>query len=90
MIVQKYYPFPCDCCGECCKHVNRIPQLLGFDRGDGICKFLNVDNRCSIYSIRPNACNCKYVYEKYFPYMSVREFHRIIYFFCKIIKGEKE
>ena len=84
--MQKYYPFPCDCCGECCKHVNLVTSLLEFDRGDGICKYLRTNNKCSIYPIRPNVCNGKYVYEHYFSHMEVKEFHNYIYGICKKIK----
>lgn len=88
--MQKYYPFSCDCCSECCRHIDEVPYLLGFDRGDGVCKFLNTDNKCSIYKIRPNVCNGQYVYEHYFSNMSVKEFHQFIYGLCKELKGRKE
>lgn len=89
-VKQKYYPFPCDCCGECCKFINKSPFLLGFDRGDGVCKYLNAKNQCDIYPIRPNVCNGKYVYENYFSHISVEEFHRYTYSLCEKIKGRNK
>ena len=86
MKMQRYYPFPCDCCSECCKHIDKVPALLGFDRGDGVCKFLNNNGRCLIYKIRPNVCNGQYIYEHYFSYMTVRDFHQYIYKLCKQLK----
>lgn len=87
--MQKYYPFPCDYCSECCRHIDIVPALLGFDRGDGVCKFLNTNGKCSIYSIRPNVCNGQYVYEKYFSYMTVKEFHKFVFSLCKNLKERK-
>ena len=88
--MEKYYPLPCNCCGECCKHVDKVPQLLGFDRGNGVCKFLSKENKCSIYKIRPNVCNGKYVYENYFQYMSVKDFHKMIHKICDMLKEGKD
>lgn len=83
--MEKYYPYPCDCCGECCKHVELIAEMKDFDRGDGICKYLN-NNRCAIYKKRPNICNGKYIYENYFSHMSVEDFHKLMLKYCLKIK----
>ena len=80
--MSRYYPFPCNCCGECCKHIDVVSELRMFDRGDGVCKFLQRDNRCSIYSVRPSVCRGKFVYEEYFSHLSVKEFHDMMYKFC--------
>lgn len=88
--MQKYYPFPCDCCSECCRNIDKVQYLIGFDRGDGVCKFLDKSNKCSIYKIRPNMCNGEYVYKKYFSYMTVSQFHEYIYSLCKELKKRKE
>jgi len=48
--------FPCVGCGACCRLVARAPETAHLDRGDGICRHLTDDNRCSIYDKRPTAC----------------------------------
>lgn len=52
------------CKAYCCRIVGRILKEL--DRGDGICLYLNENNRCEIYDHRPFICNTDRVYEKYF------------------------
>lgn len=64
--------FFCDKCGECCRHVDRIPQLAAFDSGNGICQYLT-DNLCSIYETRPDICRVDTMYEKFFKRMYSRE-----------------
>ena len=56
--------FSCDQCGHCCKFCNKIDELNAFDRGDGVCVFLQPDNSCAIYGIRPEVCNVKRMYNK--------------------------
>ena len=58
--------FPCDRCGCCCRRVNLVDEMKIFDRGDGVCKYLNDKNECSIYDNRPDICNTKIYYEKYY------------------------
>jgi hypothetical protein len=58
-------PFPCSKCGECCRHINKVPQLAEFDTGNGVCVHLK-DNKCDIYDYRPEICNVDLMYEKYF------------------------
>ena len=55
--LEKYYPYKCKCCGECCRHINLIPEMSSFNRGDNVCKYLNKYNKCSIYTKRPDICN---------------------------------
>lgn len=57
--------FPCSKCGECCRHINLIPQLSEFDRGDGICIHLS-GNLCDIYEQRPEICRVDVMYQKYY------------------------
>lgn len=57
--------FPCFQCGECCRHINLIPQLAQFDRGDGICIHL-AGNLCDIYEERPEICRVDVMYKKYY------------------------
>lgn len=86
--MEKYIPYDCKCCGECCRHVNTIPQMKLYDRGDGVCKYLRTDNKCSIYATRPGICNGKYVYENYFSHMTVKEFHQMVATYCKKIRKD--
>ncbi|WQU08283.1 hypothetical protein KVC75_05640 [Helicobacter pylori] len=42
--------FPCTSCGLCCKNITGIIELIGFDAGNGVCKFLDLEtNLCKIY-----------------------------------------
>ena len=52
------------CKAYCCRVAGKIMKEL--DRGDGVCKFLTEDNKCSIYEDRPFICNTDRVYDKYF------------------------
>lgn len=85
--MEEYYPYHCMKCGNCCRHVNGFKSL---DRGDGICIYLTKDNICSIYNHRPNVCNGKYIYEKFFSNMSVKEFHELASIICQELKFETE
>lgn len=59
-------PFPCSSCGECCKNIGNSSVLSNFDRGDGICKFLDrISNLCVIYENRPIFCKIETYYETY-------------------------
>ncbi|MBQ3647158.1 MAG: YkgJ family cysteine cluster protein [Synergistaceae bacterium] len=57
--------FPCKKCGMCCRMLKHVPQLHDFDKGDGVCKYLE-NNLCSIYDKRPLICNVQKMYEKFF------------------------
>ena len=48
----------CTSCGACCVYLHLLPlaDTVEFDRGDGVCKKLNPDLTCSIYSSRPDWC----------------------------------
>ena len=78
--------FNCDKCGECCRHVNLIPELVEYDDGTGACKYLH-NNLCSIYETRPNICNVDVMYEQvYSNYYTKDEFYEINEKCCKEIK----
>ena len=84
--MEKYYPYSCERCGDCCRHVDSIAEMKNFNRGDGVCKHLTADNLCEIYSERPPLCRGEYVYEKFFADITVEEFHGIISTLCKKIR----
>lgn len=75
--MEKYYPYDCKQCGNCCRHIDLVKELAGLDRGDGVCKNLGENNLCKIYSERPSVCNGKYVYEKFYSHMTVEDFHKM-------------
>ena len=64
--------FPCSRCGECCRHIDRVPQLKMYDNGEGCCVFLN-GNECTIYETRPEVCRVDTMYEKYYAHQYSRE-----------------
>lgn len=82
--------FHCDRCGECCKHVNYVPQLKDFDTGNGRCRYLTDDNLCSIYKDRPNVCRGTYMYYKYFSYMSAEEYYAMTTALCNKLKAHEK
>lgn len=63
----------CNCCGKCCQHVDKVPALQSLALEDGRCKYLDKDNRCSIYDQRPAVCNVRWIYEHFFKPMGVSE-----------------
>ena len=87
--LNDYYPYDCQRCGACCRHVDRVTEMKTFNRGDGVCKHLTEDNLCEIYSERPPLCNGEYLYKKFFSDMSVEEFHEIINMLCKDLRRQE-
>ena len=72
--------FPCDQCGECCRHVDdSVPN-----RG-GVCVYLD-GNRCSIYESRPDVCNVDRMYEDVCGMMTWDEWVEINVNACKKLK----
>lgn len=88
--MEKYKEYECYLCGECCRHVNLIKDLISYDRGDGVCKYLDTTNLCKIYDVRPNICNGKYVYEHYFSELTIEEFHELVLKYCDELKKLKK
>lgn len=78
--------FVCDMCGECCRHIDLIPELSEYHNGNGICRYL-VENKCSIYYERPEICNVGVMFEKKYRFeMSEEEYLNMNYEGCKNIK----
>lgn len=78
--------FVCTKCGECCKHIDRVPELNEYHNGDGICVNL-VDNMCSIYDERPDICRVNYMYEiRYSKFMAREEYYRLNMQACETLK----
>lgn len=84
--MEKYYPYPCERCGDCCRHVDLIEAMKNFDRGDGVCKHLTTENLCEIYSERPPLCNGKYVYENFYSDMAAEDFNNLMIELCHEIR----
>lgn len=82
--------FKCDCCGLCCRHIDRVPQLKNFDLGGGLCKFLDTEkNLCKIYKNRPDLCNVEVGYKKYFAdQYTEEEYLQLNYEVCEQLKRE--
>jgi len=81
--------FYCDCCGWCCRSLDRSNIYKDLDRGDGICKYLN-NNFCSIYEQRPLLCRVDESYEVFFKdSMNQDEYYRLNYSACQILKRRK-
>ena len=55
-------PIDCkDCKAYCCRKIGMVNKDL--DRGDGVCKHLDENNKCEIYNNRPLICNTDRLYE---------------------------
>ncbi|AQQ60520.1 flagellin N-methylase [Helicobacter bilis] len=82
--------FPCTSCGACCKNIAGIKELESYDLGNGVCRFLDSNNMCSIYDSRPSICRVDIMFEKvYFKHYSKEEFYRLNVEACKTLQ-EKE
>lgn len=81
--------FQCDCCGECCRHIDRIPQLQKFDPGTGVCIHLK-ENLCDIYDKRPLICSIDRMYDAYYNKIYSRdEYDQLNYKACISLKSER-
>ncbi|WP_033753363.1 YkgJ family cysteine cluster protein [Helicobacter pylori] len=68
--------FPCTSCGLCCKNITGIVDLIEFDTGNGVCKFLDLEtNGCKIYESRPLICRIDEAHKKLFPHIPRKEFY---------------
>lgn len=82
--------FKCDCCGECCRNLDKSDLYKELNRGDGVCKFL-MENLCSIYDNRPLLCRIDDSYDIYFKdKYTKKEYYKLNYEVCKKlqVKGE--
>jgi Fe-S-cluster containining protein len=57
--------FPCIKCGLCCRALKNVSAATEYNRGDGVCKYLD-GNLCSVYTERPLLCNVEGMYQAYF------------------------
>ncbi|MGL2389666.1 YkgJ family cysteine cluster protein [Helicobacter pylori] len=73
---EKLDRFPCISCGLCCKNITRIVELVGFDAGNGVCKFLDLEtNLCKIYESRPLICRVDEAHKKLYSHIPLKEFY---------------
>lgn len=80
--------FKCDCCGECCRNLDKSDLYKGLDRGDGVCLYLE-NNKCSIYETRPLLCRIDESYKIFFKNQySLEEYYHMNYVACKKIKNK--
>jgi Fe-S-cluster containining protein len=64
--------FPCIQCGLCCRALPDASFAAEYNRGDGVCKYLD-GNLCAIYEKRPSICNVEAMYQKYFESIMTEE-----------------
>lgn len=68
--------FPCAKCGLCCQHVDRSAHTEWLNRGDGICRNLNMNtNLCEIYGDRPEICRIDSSYKIFSSQISFIKYH---------------
>ncbi len=59
-----------------CKNITGIVELIGFDAGNGVCKFLDLEtNRCKIYESRPLICRVDEAHKKLYSHIPLKEFY---------------
>lgn len=81
-------PIKCnpECKAQCCRHVNSFSFMKDYDRGDGVCKHLDAENRCDIYDHRPPICNTDLMFERvYSRFMSREEYDKMNEESCKVL-----
>lgn len=80
--------FACTKCGACCKSIAKIAELKEFDKGDGVCSWLNLDtNECQIYAQRPVVCRVDEMFERYFSSIySKRKFYALNAKACNLLQ----
>lgn len=80
-----------DCTGckaPCCRHVGDVPLMKQNDRGDGVCRFLDDDSRCTIYSSRPLVCNTDKLFDVLFSgSMGREEFDAMNAKACEVLRN---
>lgn len=75
--------FECNCCGECCRNLDKSDIYRKLDRGDGVCKYLK-GNLCSIYDDRPLTCRVDECYDVFFKEnYTKKEYYELNYEVCK-------
>lgn len=78
--------FPCDCCGCCCRNLDRSELYINLNRGDGVCKYLS-GNYCAIYDERPLLCRVDECYDLFFSQiMNLDEYYRLNKKECQNLK----
>ena len=66
--------FPCNRCGQCCRHLHLSTLYARLDRGDGVCRYLDeTSSLCTVYDHRPLLCNVDAMYDLYFSQFMTRE-----------------
>jgi len=75
----------------CCRNIGHIPELKEFNRGDGVCKYLDeYSNLCKIYYKRPDICKVDLMYQKkYYKFYTKEQFFELNYKNCEFLKKEK-
>lgn len=82
--------FECDCCGCCCRNLDKSELYADLDRGDGTCKYLS-GNLCLIYQERPLLCRIDECYNRYFyRIMSREEYDRLNSTECEKLKRREK
>ena len=82
--------FECDCCGCCCRNLDKSELYADLDRGDGVCRYLS-GNLCIIYERRPLLCRIDECYELYFyAFLTRQEYYELNKEECKKLKNREE
>jgi Fe-S-cluster containining protein len=76
--------FICEKCGECCRHIDHVPDLEDIQT-NGVCNHLSGD-LCLIYKNRPAVCRFDGAYKLYKDIIPFDEFYRLCIFYCNQYK----
>ncbi|WP_441695033.1 YkgJ family cysteine cluster protein [Helicobacter pylori] len=73
---EKLDRFPYTSCGLCCKNITGIIELVEFDAGNGVYKFLDLEtNLCKIYESRSLICMVDEAHKKLYSHIPLKEFY---------------
>ncbi|WP_037586064.1 YkgJ family cysteine cluster protein [Stenoxybacter acetivorans] len=81
-------PFPCNQCGQCCRHVHFSNETIYLNRGDGVCRYFDeASNLCTIYAQRPLICRVEDYYRiHYLKQYSWEQFIELNLTVCKTLQ----
>ena len=83
--------FPCNQCGWCCQNLDKNELYSKLDRGDGVCKWFNIENNnCTIYNTRPEICNIENMYYSTFFTIEYSEYIRLNIQVCQLVQRENK
>jgi hypothetical protein len=87
MEAEEKKEFVCSRCGACCRNIHLYEPASYLDRGDGVCKYYNDnDKSCTIYEFRPEICRVDKMYKLFKNKMTWNEYIDLSYESCEELR----